>query len=65
MSSTRDLAGAEVELTGNIGRESILDNQLKMVPRKYDFISIDTSLGRGIFTIYWLVASDRFLTSAR
>ncbi len=59
--STIDLAGAEVELTGKIGREYILDNELKRVARKYDFIIIDTPPSLGIFTINSLVASDYVL----
>ena len=49
--STIDLAGAEVELTGKIGREYILDNELKRIARKYDFVIIDTPPSLGIFTI--------------
>lgn len=56
--STIDLAGAEVELTGKIGREYILDNELKRISRKYDFVIIDTPPSLGIFTINSLVASD-------
>ena len=56
--STIDLAGAEVELTGKIGREYILDNELKRIARKYDFVIIDTPPSLGIFTINSLVASD-------
>ncbi|SIM83551.1 ParA family protein [Cuniculiplasma divulgatum] len=59
--STIDLAGAEVELTGKIGREYILDNELKKVARKYDFIIIDTPPSLGIFTINSLVASEYVL----
>lgn len=59
--STIDLAGAEVELTGKIGREYILDNELKRVARKYDFIIIDTPPSLGIITINSLVASDYVL----
>ncbi len=59
--STIDLAGAEVELTGKIGREYILDNELKRIARKYDFVIIDTPPSLGIFTINSLVASDYVL----
>jgi chromosome partitioning protein len=59
--STIDLAGAEVELTGKIGREYILDNELKRIAEKYDFIIIDTPPSLGIFTINSLVASDYVL----
>ena len=56
-----DLAGAEVELNGKIGREYILDNELKRVSKKYDFILIDTPPSLGIFTLNSLVASDYVL----
>lgn len=59
--STIDLAGAEVELTGKMGREYILDNELKRIARKYDFVIIDTPPSLGIFTINSLVASDYVL----
>ncbi len=59
--STIDLAGAEVELTGKIGREYILDNELKRIARKYDYVIIDTPPSLGIFTINSLVASDYVL----
>ena len=59
--STIDLAGAEVELTGKIGREYILDNELKRISRKYDYILIDTPPSLGVLTINALVASDYVL----
>ena len=59
--STIDLAGAEVELTGKIGREYILNNELKRIARKYDYVIIDTPPSLGIFTINSLVASDYVL----
>ena len=61
VSSTIDLAVAEVELTGKIGREYILDNELKRIARRYDFIILDTPPSLGIFTINSLVASDYVL----
>jgi chromosome partitioning protein len=59
--STIDLAGAEVELNRKIGREYILDNELKRISKKYDFVLIDTPPSLGIFTINSLVASDYVL----
>ncbi|EQB67730.1 MAG: hypothetical protein AMDU2_EPLC00005G0566 [Thermoplasmatales archaeon E-plasma] len=59
--STIDLAGAEVELTGRIGREYILDNELKRISNDYDYVIIDTPPSLGIFTINSLVASDYVL----
>ncbi|MGP6220550.1 ParA family protein [Caldiplasma sukawensis] len=59
--STIDLAGAEVELNGKIGREYILDNELKRISKKYDFVLVDTPPSLGIFTLNSLVASDYVL----
>ncbi|MFG1389589.1 ParA family protein [Acidiplasma aeolicum] len=59
--STIDLAGAEVELNGKIGREYILDHKLKRISKKYDFVFIDTPPSLGIFTLNSLVASDYVL----
>ncbi|MGP6207852.1 ParA family protein [Cuniculiplasma sp. SKW3] len=59
--STIDLAGAEVELNGKIGREYILDNELKRMSGKYDFVLIDTPPSLGLFTLNSLVASDYVL----
>ncbi|WMT49896.1 MAG: ParA family protein [Thermoplasmatales archaeon] len=59
--STIDLAGAEVELTGRMGREYILDNELKRISKDYDYVIIDTPPSLGIFTINSLVASDYVL----
>ncbi len=59
--STIDLAGAEVELTGKMGREYILDNELKRISKEYDYVIIDTPPSLGIFTINSLVASEYVL----
>ena len=56
-----DLAGAEVQLSGKMGREYILANELKKLSRHYDFIVIDTPPSLGVFTINALVASDYVL----
>jgi chromosome partitioning protein len=50
-----------VELNRKIGREYILDNELKRISKKYDFVLIDTPPSLGIFTINSLVASDYVL----
>jgi chromosome partitioning protein len=56
-----DLAGAEVQLSGRMGREYILANELRKLSRQYDFIIIDTPPSLGVFTINALVASDYVL----
>ena len=56
-----DLAGAEVQLSGKMGREYILANELKKLSKHYDFIVIDTPPSLGVFTINALVASDYVL----
>ena len=59
--SVIDLAGAEVQLSGRMGREYILANELRKLSRQYDFIIIDTPPSLGVFTINALVASDYVL----
>jgi chromosome partitioning protein len=59
--SVIDLAGAEVQLSGRMGREYILANELKKLSKQYDFIIIDTPPNLGVFTINALVASDYVL----
>ena len=56
--STLDLSGAEVELSGEAGREFILKELLDEVDKDYDFILIDSAPSLGLLTINGLTASD-------
>lgn len=56
--STIELAGAEVELVGQMSREAILKNALSEYHEKFDYVFIDCPPSLGILTINALVASD-------
>lgn len=58
--STIDLATAEIELVGRIGREYVLDRYLKNVSG-FDVVIVDTPPSLGLFTINALTASDYVL----
>lgn len=59
--ATLDLAAAELELAGKIGRESLLADALAPVAGTYDFIIIDSPPNLGLFTINALCAADEVL----
>ena len=53
-----ELAGAELALSGMIGRERTLDRAIKPFRGLYDFILIDTPPSLGLLTINAMVAAD-------
>ena len=55
------LAGATIELVGKKNREFLLDELLKKVKKRYDYIIIDLPPSLGLFMINALAASDRVI----
>ena len=56
--STLDLSGAEIELSGEAGREYILKELIEPLKRSYDYIIIDSPPSLGLLTINSFTASD-------
>jgi chromosome partitioning protein len=56
--STLDLSGAEVELSGEAGREYILKELIDPLRGSYDYIFIDSPPSLGLLTINAFTASD-------
>lgn len=59
--ATMDLAGAEVELVGEIGREHMLRRAVEAVKDSFDFILIDCPPSLGLLTVNALTAADRLI----
>ncbi|MEX2253744.1 MAG: AAA family ATPase [Thermoleophilaceae bacterium] len=56
-----DLAGAEIAMSTQIGRERSLQKALDPIKEDYDFICIDTPPSLGLLTINALTASDKVI----
>lgn len=56
--STLDLSGAEVEMSGEAGREYILRELIEPLRASYDYILIDSPPSLGLLTINAFTASD-------
>lgn len=61
ISSSMDLAGAEIELLNFPNREKVLKNLLEQIKNKYDFIIIDCPPSIGILTVNALCASNNII----
>ena len=59
--SSLDLAGAEIELSSEAGREVILKEVVDQVSDKYDYIFIDCSPSIGLLTTNALTASNEVM----
>ena len=58
VASSIDLAAAEVELVGTVGREQILRDRVAELTRPFDFILIDCPPSLGLLTLNALAAAD-------
>jgi chromosome partitioning protein len=56
-----DLAGAEIAMSTQIGRERSLEKALRQIQEDYDFICIDTPPSLGLLTINALTAADKVI----
>jgi len=59
--SHRDLLGAEVEMTGREGRESLLREAIASIRNRYRYVIIDSPPSLGLLTVNTLAAADTVL----
>jgi chromosome partitioning protein len=59
--STIDLAGAEIELVGQISRETRLARAIEPVVASYDFVLLDCPPSLGLITVNALTAADELI----
>jgi chromosome partitioning protein len=61
IAGARDLAGVEMSLVGEMGREQFLRDALEPVLPRYDHLVIDTPPNLGLLTVNALVAADHVI----
>jgi chromosome partitioning protein len=61
--AARELAGVEMSLVGELGRERFLQDSLEPVLGGYDHVVIDTPPNLGLLTVNALVCADRVIAA--